>query len=207
MGKNNKVVFLFITNRQWFYSSCWACAGVGAITVVDAIEPKRAVIPLSKQQVINCVLEKYPNPELEKTLKENECPPANAFLVYQFAMDYGIVEEYKYPNTMERGVCKCGGDRVRISKRRIRKQPITCDIIAYPSIHEHKGKVTYKPTAYEIANKSLYEAHGHVVLIVGYGKVKNGNEFYSLQNSWGGKWGHEGFARSLASNLAYPIIK
>ncbi|WMV23890.1 hypothetical protein MTR67_017275, partial [Solanum verrucosum] len=154
--------------------SCWACAGVGAITFVDTIKRKRAVIPLSKQQVIDCVLEKYPNPKLEKTLKENECPPANAFLVYQFAMDYGIVEEYKYPYTMERGVCKCGGDRVR-----------TIKIDGYKELDLEKERLTYKPTAYEIADKSLYEAHGHVVLIVGYGKDKNGDEFYSIQNSWG----------------------
>ncbi|XP_015165391.1 cathepsin L-like proteinase [Solanum tuberosum] len=95
---------LLHTYRQGRCGSCRACAGVGAITVVDAIKRKRAVIPLSKQQVIDCVLEKYPNPELEKMLKENECPLANAFMVYQFAMDYGIVEEYKYPYTMEKRV-------------------------------------------------------------------------------------------------------
>lgn len=46
----------------------------------------------------------------------------------------------------------------------------------------------------------------HAVTIFGYG-VRDGCEYYLCQNSWGPKWGHQGFFRvSITAflDIAYP---
>lgn len=43
----------------------------------------------------------------------------------------------------------------------------------------------------------------HAIIIVGFGQIHNGVEFYHIKNSWRKSWGHGGFGK-IATNLIKP---
>ncbi|KAG5583896.1 hypothetical protein H5410_044330 [Solanum commersonii] len=209
---------------------CWAFSCTGSITAVDAIIRKREVIPLSKQQLLDCMFKHYPMPELEAKLDRRECFGLARMMGYKFAMEQGIMEEAKYHYIMERSNCKCPPD-ARIVKidgckvidldntseeeieRCIKRQPLTCSIWAFPSFQHHVGEEIYLGPTDEERSMTLTDEEEklshHALIIVGYGR-ENGENYYVVQNSWGKEWGYKGFAKikkSLAMKLSYPVIK
>ena len=54
----------------------------------------------------------------------------------------------------------------------------------------------------------------HAVLLVGYGKTKDGKAFWKLQNSWGTSWGKKGYGMvargknmcAIANLASYPVL-
>ncbi|PHU16690.1 hypothetical protein BC332_12385 [Capsicum chinense] len=52
---------------------CWAYASIGAMSAAVSIKRKKAVVPLSKQHLTDCLLEYYPDPKKEAKLKEEYC--------------------------------------------------------------------------------------------------------------------------------------
>lgn len=72
-----------------------------------SIKSKKAVVPLSKQHLTDCLLEYYPDPKKEAKLKEGETYGSSCSKAYRFAVEQGIAEEESYPYAMRRGTCKC----------------------------------------------------------------------------------------------------
>ncbi|XP_027767527.1 cysteine protease-like [Solanum pennellii] len=178
---------------------CWAFACTGSITALDAIIRKREVIPLSKQQLLDCMFKHYPMPELEAKLERRECFGLSRRMAYIFAKEQGIVEESKYHYIMERSKCKCPRDAniVKIDGHKEIDMEKTSNKEIYMGPTEEETRIA---TSGDENKKAVL----HALIIVGYGEV-NGEAFYLVQNSWG----YKGFAKikqSLAMNLSYPFI-
>ncbi|PHT27651.1 hypothetical protein CQW23_32744 [Capsicum baccatum] len=210
---------------------CWAYASIGAMSAAISIKSKKAVVPLSKQHLTDCLLEYYPDPKKEAKLKEGETYRSSCSKAYRFAVEQGIAEEESYPYAMRRGTCKCTEtmkkvkiagykhiDIRRLSKvqieEHIKRHPITCSIRSYESLHTHGGQSIYMgPTVKEIRDRQASLARGekdctHSMLIVGFGTDEDGQDYYLVQNSWGERWGYHGYGKikcSLLYNLRYPI--
>uniref|UniRef100_M0ZU85 Jumonji domain protein n=1 Tax=Solanum tuberosum TaxID=4113 RepID=M0ZU85_SOLTU len=175
-----------------FHGCCWAFTSTEAITAAYALKNKREIVPLSKQQLIDCMYTKYKKPSYFADLGEKECFPCSYNKAYKFAMDYGITVETKYPFMEERGKCECQSemriikingfqrvselikeleekaieklDEKEIIEKLIRQQPITCAALHVPSLQLHRGKGVYMgPTENEIAQVRQKETEGQVV--------------------------------------------
>ena len=73
-----------------------------------------------------------------------------------------------------------------------------------------------KGVFYDPACNDGRRATNHAVLLVGYGTDENGGDFWIIKNSWGPRWGQQGFARmarnavidcEVTSAPIYPILK
>ncbi|WMV44045.1 hypothetical protein MTR67_037430 [Solanum verrucosum] len=181
---------------------CWAFASTEAIAAAHAFKNKET-IPLSKQQLVDCIFTRYKKPSWFADLGPKQCFPLSCTKAYEFATDFGIVEETQYPFTEQRGDCKGpspgvkifkikGFDRLKDTNKRkiatlLRGQPITCGAPFVPSLRDHRGKEIYMgPTQSETEEIEKHKAKGgkeamHAMLIVGYGK-EDGVEFYLVKN-------------------------
>ncbi|OIT39001.1 PREDICTED: cysteine proteinase COT44-like [Nicotiana attenuata] len=149
---------LLAIDHQGTCNCCWAFSGAEAITAAYAIKNKE-VIPLSKQQLIDCTPNYYTVRSLKSVEKKTSaCYTAHYNLVYEFAKDYGIVEESAYEYNEMRGDCVHptartvfidGYEKVPSSTTKegieelIRKQPITCAIPFVASLQAHVGEGIY----------------------------------------------------------------
>jgi len=46
-----------------------------------------------------------------------------------------------------------------------------------------------------ITDQTCGESLDHAILAVGYGVDSDGTEYYIVKNSWGNKWGEDGYVR------------
>ncbi|PHT80682.1 hypothetical protein T459_13697 [Capsicum annuum] len=190
------------------------------MSAVVSIKSKKAVVPLSKQHLTDCLFKYYPDTKKEAELKEGETYGCSCSKAYRFAVEQGIVEEESYPYAMRRSDCKCtetmkkvkiaGYKRINIRKlskgqieEHIKRQPITCSIRSYESLHAHVGQSVYMgPTVKEIEDRQASLARGekdstHSMLIVGFGTDEDGQDYYLVQNSWGERWGYHGYVGDM----------
>lgn len=72
------------------------------------------------------------------------------------------------------------------------------------------NSLTYKfQEIYEVKIIRGEESESHMVLIVGYGYTKDNKLFFLIHNSWGKKWGVEGYGRifigeNSGATMIYP---
>lgn len=92
------------------------------------------------------------------------------------------------------------GDREfeRKLKKALKHSPVACGLAIYPSYDMLVGKQIWNPypPAEAIDGK-------HLMLLVAYGKDKNGQYFFEFQDSNGTDVGHRGYVRVAADS---PVI-
>ncbi|KAI0495962.1 hypothetical protein KFK09_022269 [Dendrobium nobile] len=182
--------------------SCWAFSATGAIEAAFTQLTGKA-ISLSEQQLIDCSL-KYNN---------FGCSGGFPSQAFQYIKDNGGIEAEKtYPYLAANGKCKFKKENVRakvIGSVNITQgdedelkhavgivRPVTVGIDVVPDFRFYKKGVFSSDTC-----GSSPDDLNHAVLVVGYG-VEDGIPYWLIKNSWGKKWGDNGFFKiELGKNM------
>lgn len=175
--------------------SCWSFSALAAIEAANLIENDKST-DLSEQSLISCM--KY------------GCDGGWISTTFDWIIDQkGVQYERDWP--YEEKVTKCkkndSADRFEVKSYKnissynmlefltlLATRPVTLPITATDELYKYQRGIFDQLT--DIKNN-------HAVLAVGYKiDLKNpSNSYIKIKNSWGAKWGEEGFFRIRLSNL------
>lgn len=176
--------------------SCWSFSATGAMEGAWAVKYGE-LLSLSEQELIGCS-SKYGN---------NGCNGGLMDSAFEYVIDYGLCKESDTPYKAVDDKCdKCSTSAVKFSscvdvtpnnqlhlKEAVSLGPVSIAIEADTSVFQHY-------TGGIISSSSCGTNLDHGVLIVGYGTDDNGTKYWTVKNSWGPRWGEEGYLRIARSD-------
>ncbi|XP_038207109.1 uncharacterized protein LOC119828856 [Zerene cesonia] len=171
--------------------SCWAFGASGAVESQYAIM-KNKTQEVSEQQLVDC--------DTRSSGCDGTAYLSNPFIYF---IKNGAMSEEDYPYKARDGKCKYDGSKVRVRVQGCRSLNLNGDEVKLKKFLYEHGPATIAVDAtalsyYEsgIINKSQCNSKiiNHAVLLVGYG-TENGIPFWIIKNSWGNKWGEQGYFR------------
>ena len=206
---------------QGYCGSCWTFSTTGALEAHHAIQfGMWRTSLLSEQQLIDCA-QAFDNKGCSGGL------PSHAFEYVRYAK--GLSEEFSYPYAGKDATCRYApginstivgatvyksfnvteGDEDSIMAIVATKGPVS---IAFQVASDfrlyHSG--VYSSTQCKNGTQDV----NHAVLVVGYG-TEQGVPYWLIKNSWGPKWGEEGYFKmergknmcGLAACASYPVLQ
>lgn len=175
--------------------SCWAFATTGALESVLASR-NRATL-LSEQNLIDCS-GKYGN---------YGCSGGLMDAALSYVRDHGIMSSSEYQYTGKNGFCQFVPEKSIINVRGSATLPRGNEILLR-MVLALTGPL---PIAIDAGNRSFHsyksgvyddkscmgtnDALNHAVLLVGYGTDDKGGDYWLIKNSWGNKWGDNGYIK------------
>jgi len=201
--------------NQGHCGSCWSFSTTGALEG-QMFRKTGELVSLSEQNLIDCSGD-YGNNGCAGGLMDN------AFEYIR--QNHGIDTEESYPYEGKQGKCRYSrrnrggedtgfvdipsGDEQALCKAIATVGPVSIAIDA-----SHESFQFYHDGVY---NPPDCDSHSldHGVLVVGYGSTDDGQDYYIVKNSWGTKWGMDGYvlmARNsdnecgVATQASYPLV-
>lgn len=202
--------------NQGTCGSCWAFSAAGALEGQHFLKTKQ-LVPLSEQNLIDC----------SKKQNNHGCKGGLMSNAFQYVKENGGIDterSYPYKGTnnnacmydaknsgaTDRGfVIIPPGDEVKLQSAIATIGPIAIALdVSHNSFYLYKTGVYYEPNC---SSTNLQ----HAVLVVGYGTDKTGADYYIIKNSWGTRWGYNGYMKiarnrnnhcGVASMAVYPLV-
>ncbi|GLT92055.1 hypothetical protein SLE2022_099140 [Rubroshorea leprosula] len=176
--------------------ACWAFSATGAIEGINKIVTG-SLVSLSEQELIDC----------DKSYNSG-CGGGLMDYAFQFIIDnHGIDTEADYPYQGHEKSC---------NKERLKRRVVTID--RYKDVPPNDEQQLLKAVAtqpvsvgicgseraFQLYSKGIFTGPcstslDHAVLIVGYGS-ENGKDYWIVKNSWGTRWGMNGYIHMLRNN-------
>jgi len=147
------------------------------------------LVSLSEQQFIDC------------DTNANGCHPSSICSAFKYAKGQAIEQESAYPYKKKQGSCRAGPGNglVKVKsytkvtsqspsamKSAIAKGPVTVNVASSADVFQNYSS--------GVVCSGCGTSTDHGVLAVGYGS-ENGKDFYYVKNSWGTKWGDQGYIK------------
>ncbi|VDO40379.1 unnamed protein product [Onchocerca flexuosa] len=172
------------------------CGSCYAFTAAAALEgyykkKKGKLIDLSPQNIVDC----------SRNYGNKGCTSGTVHASFDFAKEYGIAQESKYPYVETEQRCKweknigivtiedyavlAKGDELALKHAVAKHGPIATAI--------HSSLLSFKVYKSGIYSSSYCRRPNHAVLIVGYGTHRTSGDYWIVKNSWGTDWGDKGY--------------
>ncbi|CAF1052385.1 unnamed protein product [Brachionus calyciflorus] len=176
--------------------ACWAFAAIGVIESLYAIKYS-TLKRFSEQQLVDCTLN-------NRRYLSYGCRggwPDNAF---EYVRQNGIVEEAYYPYRRRANWCYQRSDLRKVRINRYFPLPIgneealkyavaTNGPVAVAVDASSWGFIHYSSGIYR-DNYCSSRRLTHAVIVMGYG-TENGQDYWLIKNSWGARWGQNGYMK------------
>ncbi|XP_030203032.1 cathepsin L1 isoform X1 [Gadus morhua] len=197
--------------NQGHCGSCWAFSTVGALE--GQMARKTGVLqPLSPQNLMDCSYENH-------GCKGGWVSKAFQYIIDNDGIDSGRcypyeekVRDCRYSSRGRAGYCVSfaavpSSNEMALQAVVALVGPVSVSINAgLPSFHHYKEGV-YDPP--DCSTQTI----NHAVLVVGYG-TDQGLDYWIVKNSWGSRWGEQGYIRmarnknlcAIARHPFYPIV-
>jgi len=182
--------------------SCWAFSAVQSLESHYAIATGEAAPILSPQQIVSCA----PNPD--HCGGTGGCQGSTQPLAFNYTAGAGITLASDYPYTSSIGITgKCKEDKINPVAQNDGVEVLeTNDYTALITAVHDKGPISISVAAggigWQLYGGGVYSDTGtfscgftvdHAVQLVGYGT--DGDDYWSVRNSWGAGWGESGYMR------------
>lgn len=166
--------------------SCWAFAAVATIEPTIAIHKNKSV-KLSEQSLLDCI-------------DEYGCEGGHLHVAFGYIMRNGIPLAENHPYVHKDEECPdkfkpplyyikgCGAIEPRnetLMRKIVADRPVAVTLRVNVDLMQY-GNGTFDSPSCDSAPRN------HAVVIVGYGK-SNGVRYWKVRNSWGKKWGDQGY--------------
>jgi cathepsin C len=156
------------------------------------------------------------NEILECNYYNQGCNGGYSFLVSKYFHEYGMHPKQCY----KKGLChsKCTGENEYLNKLKLKVKdyyfvggyygganeenmleelkkngPFTVGIEVIRPFYQYSSGIFSFGKKKKFENKE-WQSVNHSILLVGYG-IENGIEYWEIMNSWGERWGNNGFAK------------
>lgn len=175
--------------------SCWSFATTGALEAITALRNKSTL--LSEQNLIDC----------SSLYGNNGCEGGLMDSALRYVRDFGIMASRDYRYTGKKARCKFVREKsvmrvrgsvvlprgnealLRLALALTGPLPVAIDAGAR-SFHSYKSGIYDEPSC-----KNKGSSLNHAVLLVGYGTDNGTGDYWILKNSWGKKWGDQGYMK------------
>ncbi|XP_021484257.1 cathepsin 7-like isoform X2 [Meriones unguiculatus] len=196
---------------------CWAFAVVGSLEG-QLFRKTGKLIPLSVQNLVDC----------SRSFGTNGCIDGKPYGAFQYVKNNGGLEaEATYPYEAKEGLCRYRPERSVVTVSRVLGVPRTEAALmnalithgpiivsidaAHESFDKYTGGIYHEP---KCRSKTL----NHSMLLVGFGyegKESENRKYWLVKNSYGKRWGENGYMKiprdqnnycGIASCAMYPVL-
>lgn len=203
--------------NQGACGSCWAVSAATVMSAHHEIHMKQ-ILNFSPQQLVDCVQ----NPK--KCGGSGGCDGATVELAFDYALRSGLSDTLQVPYTARDQSCASAeliashGHGHSHNKQTVLADDKTWGGAAfglqgYSKLPENSAgplmqalmdgpvSISVAASAWGMYSHGIFDSCekdaeiDHAVVMVGYGKDNQGNNYWNVQNSWGGHWGERGHIR------------
>ncbi|CAH8491431.1 unnamed protein product [Schistosoma curassoni] len=197
---------------QGMCGSCWAFSTTGAIEG-QFIKKYKKSINLSEQQLIDC----------SYSFGNHGCHGGTMDQSFNYLKKYPIESEKNYPYQGVESSCHFHLSKGIIKIKKFIDLPTKNEKILQKAVY-HYGPISVAIDAsldFAFYKSGIYESKycsssllNHAVLVVGYGTEYN-KDYWLIKNSWGDKWGMNGYIKlrrnkhnmcGIATNASFPLL-
>lgn len=173
---------------QGHCGSCWSFSTTGSLEGAYFLK-NHTLESFSEQQLIDC----------SSSYGNKGCNGGLMDLAFEYVKDHGICKESEYPYIGKKS-------------RKCRKCAIVTKVKSYTDVLPNDEQallvaINIQPVSVAIeADQSIFQFYSsgvltakcgsdldHGVLLVGYGTTEAGIDYWKVKNSWGPKWGDNGY--------------